>query len=684
MGLMLLVCAALLAAPAPSPEILAEYRKAEAAVGRDPDAHVRLALWCESHGLDAERVKHLALAVLEQPSHPMARGLMGLVAYRDRWQPPEAVAAKVGADPALAARLAEYNARREQAANTADDQWALANWCDRQGLKPEALAHYTTVTRLDPARADAWKRLGCQKHRGRWMRPEQIAAEIAEAEAQRKADLHWHPRLERWRVGLANPDQTHRTDAVEALASVSDPRAVPSVCKAFGKGSPERQTLAVRLLRQIQAPAAVQALALLAVSGLSETIRGDATATLAQSDPRDFMDVLIGLLHDPIHYEVKPVAGPGSTGVLFVEGEKFNVRRLYAPPPLPLFTIKAGDVVDLDAFGLPIITRVVGYDQVRSPTNKRINEIHPRELEIPIGRMAAETVLSARVAQKQMKNDLAPIERYNARVEEVNGRVTQVLQTVTGQEFDEQGRYDVWRQWWTDQEGYASPSPTAEPKPTLTQNVALAYQRTASPVTRTGYAVYGYRRHSCFAAGTAVHTMAGLRPIETLKAGDQVLTQDTRTGALSFQPILAVYHNPPNQTVRVRLGAHHGSARNDDNENEDDEEPVVSTGIHRFWKAGRGWVMARDLKPGDTVRILGGLAKVELVEADLVQPVYNLEVAHGQSFFVGERGVLVHDNSLVQPTTEPFDAASRSSYENRSGVRLAAGMARRVAMRFRV
>jgi hypothetical protein len=36
--------------------------------------------------------------------------------------------------------------------------------------------------------------------------------------------------------------------------------------------------------------------------------------------------------------------------------------------------------------------------------------------------------------------------------------------------------------------------------------------------------------------------------------------------------------------------------------------------------------------------------------------VFNLEVDGGQSFFVGGPGVLVHDNSLVQPVSAPFDA----------------------------
>ncbi|AGA28498.1 Hint domain-containing protein [Singulisphaera acidiphila] len=69
--------------------------------------------------------------------------------------------------------------------------------------------------------------------------------------------------------------------------------------------------------------------------------------------------------------------------------------------------------------------------------------------------------------------------------------------------------------------------------------------------------------------------------------------------------------------------------------------------------------MARDLKPGDVVRTIGNTATVSAVEEGPVEPVYNLEVAGGQSFFVGTLGALVHDNSLVQPVARPFDASIR-------------------------
>ena len=137
-----------------------------------------------------------------------------------------------------------------------------------------------------------------------------------------------------------------------------------------------------------------------------------------------------------------------------------------------------------------------------------------------------------------------------------------------------------------------------------------------------------------------VRTVAGSRPIESLSAGDRVLVQDTTTGTLDYQPVVAVFHNPPNATLRVML----------------DREAVVVTGIHRIWKAGKGWTMARDLKEGDVVRTLGGVSTVTSVADDQAQPVFNLEVADGHSFFVGTSGALVHDNSLVEPTPLPFDS----------------------------
>ncbi len=693
MTLALIVSAGLLAASpdAPPPEVARAYQEARARAGRSPGDQVKLALWCEAHGLTAERLNHLALAVLADPTNAAARGLMGLVALDGRFQRPEVVAARVKADPTLD----EYNARRMKAPYTADGQWALGLWADEHGLKDQARAHFTAVTRLDPARDHAWQRLGYRRHGPRWLTDERAAAEKAESVAQKQADKRWHPQIDRLKAMLDNPAK--RKEAETALAAITDPRAVPSIQGAFVDGRPGDQLRAVQLLGQVDAPAASRALAALAVLPKAAEVRRAAVETLRQRDPRDFVRLWIGLVRKPIRYEVKPVGGPGMPGTLMVEGQRANVRRVYAPPAMPSIPAMNWSSVTYDDNGLPVIHVPAGLalgqglsstqfrslqteaaqaahgelagllDRTVSPAAKvqvdrgidrvaagplgnvtnserplpRYRPINMREVQIPIGEMIRETQASAVVASQQLAADVASLEMANAEIHRVNEPVLAALKTVTGADLGEDGV--AWSKWWTDQLGYAITDSTTPSVPTLVENVPIGFTPTSAPSLVTGPAVGFVRtQHSCFAAGTAVRTIAGDRAIESILAGDRVLAQDPKTGSLTYQPVVAAFHNPPAPTLRVRLG----------------EDSVVATGIHRFWKAGHGWTMARDLKPGDPIRALGGIARVEAVEDEKVQPVFNLEVAEGHSFLVGKLGVLVHDNSLVEPNTSPFDASA--------------------------
>jgi hypothetical protein len=220
--------------PAPNAD-LETYQSMQARAGRDPAAHIRMALWCEQHGLNAEKMKHLALAVLRDPQNTMARGLMGLLPNGGRWEAPEAVSARLRADEPLMARLAEYNRRRDElqafenstmpVGTTVQNRWAIHHpaaevaaahaklgvWCERTGLKPEATAHFTQAVELDPYRDSAWKHLGYVKHNGRWMNHEQITAEEKEAIEQTRADRLWEPQLKRWKAWLK--DEKRRDQA---------------------------------------------------------------------------------------------------------------------------------------------------------------------------------------------------------------------------------------------------------------------------------------------------------------------------------------------------------------------------------------------------------------------------------------------------------------------------------------
>ena len=724
--------------PAPPPDLARSYQEARAQAGRSPEAQVRLALWCEAHGLTAERLHHLTLAVLADPKNAAARGLMGLVSHEGRWRRPEAVADKAKAD----ATLAEYEAKRLKAAYTADAQWALGTWCDEHGLKEQAKAHLTAVIRLDPSRENAWRKLGYKRHEGRWVTEAQLALEKADAEAQKAADRKWKPLLERSKAMLDQPSK--REEAEAALANVTDPRAVPMIGRVFATAE-ATQPRAVQLLGQVDSPGASKALAYLAVFARSAEARRAAAETLRGRDAREYADLLIALIRDPIKYEVRPVGGPGSPGVLFVEGKKANLKRLYESAS----AFQPGDSVGFDRFGQPVLRRTLfadghsnqpnvplnpgtrfygGYqsysDFYSSPapmTSGNMNSLssinlstpegmdaafgthlltnpssgafgqaitpdavrqflggHPASepakhhasatnssvtgppflisgsafqrptdyytsttAEVPLTQAVSESERSALAARNKLKADVDAIEEVNRPVRDLNDRVASILNGATRQNLPADRK--TWDKWWVDQLGYALVTGQTATNPTFVE-VVSSYQPQITPsnvITQTS----AMNRISCFGAGTPVRTVDGVRPIESLKVGDLVLTQSTDGGALGYKPILVVHHNPPSATFRIKVGG----------------ESIISSHFHRFWVAGRGWVMARELKAGDPVRTLGGVSPVESVEADKVQLVYNLDVAEDADFFAGNVGALVHDNTLPDPRLTPFDAPPGSA-----------------------
>ena len=230
----LLVCTACLAFDQPatvateSPGISGiqgAYLDAKSQLGRSPDDHVRLALWCKAHRMETERLKHLTIAVLKDPAHATARGLLGLVAFGGGWHSPEAIGSRSSRPTRASLRFArittlfvrEWKTRATPTGN-------LALWCEQQGLKPQATAHLVAVTQLDPARDAAWTHLASGANPARWVTDGQIAAEKAEADDQRKADKHWMTVLTRWRNELDDP--ARRGEATQALSGVFDPRAV--------------------------------------------------------------------------------------------------------------------------------------------------------------------------------------------------------------------------------------------------------------------------------------------------------------------------------------------------------------------------------------------------------------------------------------------------------------------------
>ena len=167
-------------------------------------------------------------------------------------------------------------------------------------------------------------------------------------------------------------------------------------------------------------------------------------------------------------------------------------------------------------------------------------------------------------------------------INQTNDRALPILESLTNQNFGVDPT--KWTDWWADQLGFVVDSRYSDDKPTITEL----------------YAPELLIPHSaCFAAGTLVQTVTGPRKIEAIVLGDRVLSQHTSTGDLSFQPVLATHVNGPADTLRITMVT---------------VRPSSPPEFTASGKSASGWTMARDLKAGDRLRIVGGAAQIDKVE----------------------------------------------------------------------
>ena len=241
-------------------------------------------------------------------------------------------------------------------------------------------------------------------------------------------------------------------------------------------------------------------------------------------------------------------------------------------------------------------------------------------------RAIGESILAARQAklslEQKLAMDIQMIEAINDGIKMTNLRVLPVLTAITGQDFGAEP--EKWKSWWVAQLGHGTPAGLA------TSKGAGAHLDARESLPSV---------FASLASDTVVHTIEGPRAIETIKVGERVLSQDTATGKMAFQPVKAVISHPAAATLKVRAGG----------------QSIATTGLLRFWRAGKGWAMARDLKPGDRLRVAGDTVTVESVEPDAARTVCNVIVAEHGDIFAGTNKVLVHDNSVVRPVFQPFD-----------------------------
>jgi hypothetical protein len=193
-----------------------------------------------------------------------------------------------------------------------------------------------------------------------------------------------------------------------------------------------------------------------------------------------------------------------------------------------------------------------------------------------------------------------------------------VLTAVTDQQMG--GDATAWWEWWQDHNDLYVP----EDKPLIAQENEYVVQTSDDVVTTC----------ECFLPGTPVWTDTGVEPIERIRVGDRVLAQHPETGELAYKLVLQTTVRPRAATVRVGI----------------DGEEIYATKGHPFWVAGQGWMMAKKLRPGMRLHAVSGLREITHIGEGPEWEAHNLLVAEFRNFFVGNARLLVHDNSVRQPT----------------------------------
>jgi hypothetical protein len=384
-------------------------------------------------------------------------------------------AARAEAAESSAAALAQYNELKAKTPKTAGAQSKLAAWCEEHGLKAEAYVHYAEVVRLDPKREAAWRKLGYKKYGKRWM----TDAQIAELEDLKQWERVWLPQLKRIHRDIHGSNGAKKRDAaIAAFEAIRDEKAVPSLYREFIGGQTD-QILLIEALARIDRTLATKVLAMLAVYGQTPEVRRRATEVLRGRPSEDYLELLVDLMLDPLKYEVKPVGGPGSPGILFVEGEQFNVARFYAPPPPPNVVPQPGDIISYDQFGMPVIDRYFADLKVGVPgSSTMVFDFKGADVRISATQMMLEAQKGAQAAEAQLEGDVAQVKAINAARRHFSELVMAVASYATGKTIGTEP--EAWRKAVGAQDAKTK-YPTKE-KPTVTELVPMAYKPAFSQI----------------------------------------------------------------------------------------------------------------------------------------------------------------------------------------------------------
>lgn len=553
---------------------------------------VQEALQREVYGLTEERERLLKEAAAKAPqlaAVQWARGLM--LDGRRGWVPADTFGSQNG----LLERLAKYEAQREKAGNSVASQLSLANWCRKLNLLDQEKAHLHQILAQESDHQEARARLGFVRTLNGWKNSDDLG-EQQNREEQRRANMEkWLPQITEVRRALEHRSRDRQARAAAELQGIREAGVVPAIEQVFLPLAPALAGPALEALSRIPDPEASLILARFAVMANSEEVRTDASRRLAKRDFNHFVPQMLAAMYTPTQSQFLLVRSPDGR---LVERHAF-VREGQ----------EQKDVMVLDTSFVRV--SVPGGDG-RESTQRAV--------------FSAGSEIAQREAQLRLQN---------AWTLEANRRMTAALNVATQQQLAVDPA--VWWKWWNDR-NEVQVDGTKPVNGLYNQRQVSIVDQSVLPTGPTGsngmQSAPPRTRHECLAAGTPVWTIRGARAIETVQAGDLVLSQHPDTGELSYKSVLRATRRPQSELKTIQVAG----------------ERWNTTGGHQFWVAGRGWSKSSELQSGDVLHTVRGPLRVSSVEKGPALETFNLIVDDFHTYFVGAAQALTHDFTTAGPT----------------------------------
>ena len=599
---------------------------------------VKAALEYEAAGKNDYRNIMLREARKLAPEFGPANWHSGRVKHDGRWTPVKEVQESLGEDE----KRAQYRELRERAESDVGRQLTLARWCARTGFSERSDLHYAYLLMhpiaTEKVRQEAMDKLDLQQVGGEFLTEQQIKQQQKTVKHVQNAMKKWRPRLASWRDTIQTDSGKKYEHAAREMQAVDDPFVIP-VLETFLLESGERfGLLTIRLLRQFDQHEATQTIVRYATLSPWPKVRHAAIQQLKKRPMHDYLPMLLGGLSAPIQSQWNirrdALGNISYEHFLYQEGQDANrtlsLSHLAVNMPIRI----EGQSVQGARSSDPNVNSRLKYDGVG-----KVEETGEDRL-----------VAMAALAQSMKREE--QIKQYNAFVEMNNSRVFEALEQTT-EVIAPRNPADWWSWWEQYNEMYAQKQTIQQYDQTVSffakyrgvdQYDFINTPKYVSPTPRKPRP-FGLRKPqratptsfslSCFVATTPVWTESGLVLIKDIKVGDRVLSQDPDSGELAFKLVLNKTLRPPAALARLQV----------------EGEDITTTKGHPIWVANVGWRMAKLIEPGDQLHgIAGGLIVEEVEFPKKEKEAYNLVVDDFATYFVGEAGILVHDNNYRKPT----------------------------------